>query len=183
MINLFITSVLDEGFKKRISDLKAKGNAAHRNKDHHLAIFFYETAINIIDASRYDMRRDKAVLYSNMAAEHARVGNDDSAFDMAEKSRNADPTFHKVIIFFSYHLLTCVTELHPVGILCCYIFLKDFLLQLLFTVRSRLLYVLAVLATQGYSIHCYSSLTIIKNICTCFSPTGALESVSLTKGM
>ena len=99
-------TVAEEGFKKRIEYLKKEGNQAHRAKDSKKSQWFYQRAINIIEQSPYTMPRDLAILYNNMATVHAAIGDNEAAFQLATRSVQLDPTYHKVMtvrLYLSYH--------------------------------------------------------------------------------
>jgi len=99
-------TVAEEGFKKRIEYLKKEGNQAHRAKDSKKSQWFYQRAINIIEQSPYTMPRDLAILYNNMATVHAAIGDNEAAFQLATRSVQLDPTYHKVMtvrLYLSFH--------------------------------------------------------------------------------
>jgi hypothetical protein len=99
-------TISEEGFKKRTERLKTDGGTAFRNKQNERAKALYLTAIAAITNSPYlakkpanypTMHRDLAILYSNMAAVCAGLGDSAGAIHNALKSVGIDPTFHKVI--------------------------------------------------------------------------------------
>ena len=91
-----LITVAEEGFKKRIEYLKKEGNQAHRAKDSNKSRWFYQRAINTIEKSPYKMPRDLAVLYNNMATVHTSINDNHTAFQLATRSVELDPTYHKV---------------------------------------------------------------------------------------
>ncbi|KAK7480873.1 hypothetical protein BaRGS_00027874 [Batillaria attramentaria] len=85
----------EEKFLERIKQLKKKGNLAHREKNHVGAVEQYEKAVTLILRSPYKLAHDLAVLYSNMATVFASMNDDEMACNMARKSIEQDPTYHK----------------------------------------------------------------------------------------
>ena len=86
---------IDEGIVHRLEEIRKRSNEALSSDDLSVALDGYMMAIKIAEKFPHNLKEEKAILYSNMAAVHLKKKEPKEALEAAQKSLRNDAGFVK----------------------------------------------------------------------------------------